>query len=522
MWRSVRWRPWLADERLRYVLGGGWNSVFGWAVFAALWQALGEHLSLWTLSIAAHAIATTQAFVVQRRLVFRSTGSGIGMQFVKFQLSYLVLLGVGAFALNALAAQGVHPLAAQFLAMVLLAVCGYVFGKGFTFSPAPLSLTVLGRRAAAGVRAHGVALIACAVSLLAFELVWRRMLSGGTGDTVEPVARALLEGRAWIGSNEPLPGLFNPPWFTAAAGGGAFYADPRALFYSPLQMLALAVDPVRALHLNALLFAAAAFWASYALVRKLLAWPVAAAVALAVLGAALTFPWSAAPESGGQYLAIWPLLVLALCWPRPALPTPWALPWPAIGVALCLTAWLQFGFAAQLLPAVLGALLPCLVLARLGRTRLIDVAGRLALGVAIALALNASKLYESISFLRHVPRGPDTPFVFARQAPPDQAPGTLLNPACLVHPEANACKPGDGFDLADPRQRAQSERLRDRKPLDAARPAASRLSSWLSQTSFWILLVLLTLSAWQRLLAFARDDGAAPAPRPPDPRDRTV
>jgi hypothetical protein len=75
----------------------------------------------------------------------------------------------------------------------------------------------------------------------------------------------------------------------------------------------------------------------------------------------------------------------------------------------------------------------------------------------------------------------------------------LFNPACLVHPEANNCKPGDGFDVRDPNQFRQAQRFLARKPLDWERPVAGIVLSWLSQATAWVLFALCALVAARRL-----------------------
>ena len=79
----------------------------------------------------------------------------------------------------------------------------------------------------------------------------------------------------------------------------------------------------------------------------------------------------------------------------------------------------------------------------------------------------------------------------------------IFNPACLVHPAENACKPGDGFRMDDPAQRQAAENFVARKPFAWQRPWLGQMLSWVSQGLFWLILSLLGVRLWQSLLAAA-------------------
>lgn len=130
----------MRDERTRYVVAGLWNSIFGWVSFSLLWLALREMAPLLAINVIAHVLATSQAFFVQRRFVFAPSSRPVWRQFVRFQLSYLLLLAIGSALLEWLVRAGLHPIAASFAGICILACCGFVLGKFYTFAkPAPLS-----------------------------------------------------------------------------------------------------------------------------------------------------------------------------------------------------------------------------------------------------------------------------------------------------------------------------------------------------------------------------------------------
>lgn len=77
----------------------------------------------------------------------------------------------------------------------------------------------------------------------------------------------------------------------------------------------------------------------------------------------------------------------------------------------------------------------------------------------------------------------------------------ILNPACLIHPHENGCKPGDGFRMDEPAQRQAAEDFVARRPFEWRRPWLGQVLSWVSQGLFWLILLLLLVSLGQRLSA---------------------
>lgn len=252
------------------------------------------------------------------------------------------------------------------------------------------------------------ALFVFAASLAAFEYIWGgRFYSSQShvGHDFAGSALSLLEGKFWIDSNGFWTGILNPPWFTPAwCSGSVFYADPQSIFYSPIQLFALWMNPFQATHLSTLLFAAVGFWGCHALARKIFLWGKSGAAIFAVLGMANAFlPMrSAVGESGYQSLYLWTLLVLSLCWPNSGGKR--TIPWPSICVCLILTAWLQFGFAGMMVAAFLGTLLLCFALVLVDKADFWTIIKRCSLGGVLAILLNGSKLYESASVMRIFPR----------------------------------------------------------------------------------------------------------------------
>jgi putative flippase GtrA len=123
----------LWPELVRFGLVGLVNTAFGFVVFVILQLTLGTVTHYLVVLVVANVIAIVQAYVFQRRLVFRFTG-GWWFGLMRFGLVYL-----GAFATNLVILPALHELLhiavipAQAIATVVQAFGTYLAHRLFTF-----------------------------------------------------------------------------------------------------------------------------------------------------------------------------------------------------------------------------------------------------------------------------------------------------------------------------------------------------------------------------------------------------
>jgi putative flippase GtrA len=123
-------------EQLLYLVVGGWNTVFGYGVWAVLQLLLGNHLHYLLVVMLAWPIAVLNAYIGYRYVVFRSRGS-ILREFPRFSLVYVVTLVVNLALLPiALHVLPLNIYAVQALLTVLVVVCSYLSHKHFSFGGA--------------------------------------------------------------------------------------------------------------------------------------------------------------------------------------------------------------------------------------------------------------------------------------------------------------------------------------------------------------------------------------------------
>lgn len=65
---------WNTSSSFRFLIVGGWNFLFGYGVFAALYRIFDGRWSDWSITATATIIGITMSFVTHRFITYRSTG----------------------------------------------------------------------------------------------------------------------------------------------------------------------------------------------------------------------------------------------------------------------------------------------------------------------------------------------------------------------------------------------------------------------------------------------------------------
>lgn len=121
------------NERHRFLVIGAFNAVFGYLCFAVLYKFFSEYMNYIFIGILAHIIAVTNAFYLQRNLVFRATGS-VFSQFIRYNIATLGSLSASIAGMSLLVGQfRMNVLLSQALLIGLLIMLNYFSHKHFTF-----------------------------------------------------------------------------------------------------------------------------------------------------------------------------------------------------------------------------------------------------------------------------------------------------------------------------------------------------------------------------------------------------
>ena len=120
-------------EQVLYLVVGGWNTVFGYGVWAVMQFLLGGFLHYLVIVVLSWPIAVLNAYLGYRYIVFRSRASVL-RELPRFSAVYLLTLIVNLallpIALHALPFS-IYVIQALFTAAVV--VCSYLAHKYFSF-----------------------------------------------------------------------------------------------------------------------------------------------------------------------------------------------------------------------------------------------------------------------------------------------------------------------------------------------------------------------------------------------------
>jgi putative flippase GtrA len=129
----ARARRLISTRAVRFILVGGFNSVFAYALFAALTLGTGAHIHYLVVLVVSTVISILEAYVMQRLVVWRVLGRW-WRELVRFSGVYFVVLIVNAILLPVLHEfLGVPVLTAQALIMVVNAFGTFAIHRSFTF-----------------------------------------------------------------------------------------------------------------------------------------------------------------------------------------------------------------------------------------------------------------------------------------------------------------------------------------------------------------------------------------------------
>lgn len=158
---SIALIPATHRQKIAYLIAGGWNTLFGYVMFAVLWTLLGASftvsaqayidsataagtlpawvpsattLATWGVLIINFFPSTLNAYVAYKFFVFRTKG-GVLRELPRFSIVYVITLAANMFALPALIhAFDMNPYVAQAIFTVAVVITSYLGHRYFSFS----------------------------------------------------------------------------------------------------------------------------------------------------------------------------------------------------------------------------------------------------------------------------------------------------------------------------------------------------------------------------------------------------
>lgn len=119
----------------RYLLVGGWNTLFGIGIYALLYWLLGKEVNYLVLAIPANILAVTNAFFCYKFIVFKTKGN-ILREYFRCYLVYGSSMLLGLAGLYILVDWlHLHPVLANVLLTGITVVISYFGHRFFSFKP---------------------------------------------------------------------------------------------------------------------------------------------------------------------------------------------------------------------------------------------------------------------------------------------------------------------------------------------------------------------------------------------------
>lgn len=125
-----------ANQPLRFLVVGGWNTGSSYLVFAVLYYLFSPYAHYLVILAAATVVNVTNAFLCYKFFVFRTRGNYL-REYLRFYTVYAVPIGVGLALLTfAIEVLKMNAYAAQALITAGMAVVSYFGHKHFSFRSA--------------------------------------------------------------------------------------------------------------------------------------------------------------------------------------------------------------------------------------------------------------------------------------------------------------------------------------------------------------------------------------------------
>lgn len=126
------------SEKLRFLLVGGWNTVFGYATGVSLFLMLKDHFHIVIIAVIANIIGITMSFLSYKILVFKTRGKWL-QEYLKCYLVYgfNALLGIALLWLF-IDKLSLSIWIAQAVIIIITIILSYLMHKRFTFKRTPL------------------------------------------------------------------------------------------------------------------------------------------------------------------------------------------------------------------------------------------------------------------------------------------------------------------------------------------------------------------------------------------------
>jgi len=120
-------------EKIRYLVAGAYNTIFGFLSFALLYLFFGKIIHYMILFFISNIIGITNAYISYKFFVFRTRGNYL-KEYLRFYIVYGFSMLFGFFLLPfSVEVLRVSPLIAQGIIIIITILISYIGHKNFSF-----------------------------------------------------------------------------------------------------------------------------------------------------------------------------------------------------------------------------------------------------------------------------------------------------------------------------------------------------------------------------------------------------
>lgn len=124
---------WLQNKKMRYLIAGAWNTLFGYGLMVVLFKCLSSYLHLVVIALISSFFSITVSFLSYKIFVFRTVGNW----FTEWLRSFVVYGGATVFSIALLwlfiDGLDLNIYLAQGASTVLVVFASYIGHQKFTF-----------------------------------------------------------------------------------------------------------------------------------------------------------------------------------------------------------------------------------------------------------------------------------------------------------------------------------------------------------------------------------------------------
>ena len=124
------------EQKLRYLAVGGWNTLFGYLLFVALYARLGGRINYIAILVVSYVISISNAYLCYKFLVFKTRGNYL-REYLRFYLVYGLAFLINLALLPLLVeVLKLNPVVSQGAIVFFTVVISYMAHKNFSFNVA--------------------------------------------------------------------------------------------------------------------------------------------------------------------------------------------------------------------------------------------------------------------------------------------------------------------------------------------------------------------------------------------------